>query len=1003
MKGDVRVNNFQLEKKQKRNPMAEYLMKLQLIVSNTEFKNKEEAQKYETVDMYLAGDKYCNAVNQQDAFTSYEYEPRYVYQVLLDNGIPEEKIPMYMENMVMIPNPIKRILLEHERQKTIDEYVELNPYYTTLSGIPYPGSSFLPPEEIITIPDEFFDIYENKNAISRGQAVHEMPEKYQELFMNTKYYTQLLEKYPNHKYLKYLGTKSIPIHVARKARDGDIMKIDTNSLTASHPIFGNISVSSDLIHLFTNTYNETKNYVYGALRGDFGDIYANYNSFIRFLTIYMTIGSCLNELMKQSAALIYLNQSTANDFFMLYGLPSVIMEGAPMISFLKQFRMILMDKGTNVVYRVKDLIGYEYTDIYTLVMVKQQVFEEGLPKYTTDEKGNRVPVQEIVFRRFGTTDDNTSYFKFREERTSYDWQSIASGDPRWWNTPEVEAMLNDMNYTLSNSKYIQLSTHLSMSDIYWQCVILIRGLLDNRYETEYVNLVLNLNLNGRSEISVFESVLILEILMNWHISTIRENDPFLHGDMYVPNELYNGKLACVDMLFNGLENDGTPNPLKPGLPYKVSSFNFDLPETDPLFYDAIPYMDYLDPDTFLPMLTRIFNREENNIGEVLMGDVKKVYHYLETKLFEAKTIHEFRQVSDAFNHIFLVDPQRDWYDEGVVDVDEYLCETYSISMYELSTLKSFFGEQKSPGPELIIQYNDKNYLIDLYDVLNTDVLNLDVNYFTETTEQGDPIISGHEQIFNDSGFVVEFQAEMNHYKSKGLEESNISINIQKSYQSIIKDKVVLDVGNGLNGPKTFEALLFRNDPDMYKYLISLHGNGESLLLIIRSIVKALETYVNSPLQGLEFASIEEDDYFSILKEVISYFKSYMVEFTKDEFAYIFDGLFDNGGNSNMLNLYDEISHVTLRMIPKDSLTLHDGSWALNKNKATDYGLQSLYDEMQVHRRVAYKKIKQMGYEIVFDVGDHVTKFPERLPDDEDKVEFSLYEKDDTYQVRIYLK
>lgn len=994
MKGDVRVNNFQLEKRQKRNPMAEYLMKLQLIVSNTEFKNKEEAQQYETVEMYLAGDKYCNAVNQQDAFTSYEYDPRFVYQTLLDNGIPEEKVPMYVENMVLIPNPIKKILLEYERQKTIDEYVELNPYYTMLSGIPYPGSSFLPPEEIITIPDEFYDIYENKNAITRGQAIHEMPIKYQELFMNTKYYTELLAKYPKHRYLKYLGSKSIPIHVARKAHDGDIMKIDIDSLSASHPIFGNISVGSDLIHLFTNIYQQTHSYVYGALRGDFGDIYANYNSFIRFLTIYMTIGSCLNELMKQSTELIYMNQSTANDFFMLYGLPSVIMEGAPMVSFLKQFRMILMDKGTNIVYRVKDLIGYEYTDIYTLVMVKQQVFENGLPKYTTDEQGNRVPVQEIVFRRFGTTDDNTSYFKFRDERTSYDWQSIASGDPRWWNTPEVEAMLNDMNYTLSNSKYIQLSTHLSMSDIYWQCVILIRGLLDNRYETEYVNVVLNLNLNGKSEISVFEAVLILEILMNWHITTVRGDT--LHGDMYLPNAMYNGKLRCVDMLFNGLTTDGVPNPLIPGLPYKVSSFNFDLPDEDPLFYNAIASMDYLDPDTFLPMLDRVFNREENNIGEVLMGDVKKIYHYLETKLFEAKTIHEFRQVDDAFSHLFLVDPERDWYADGMVNVDEYLCNTYSISYYELSSLKTVF----SPETDIIpVTYNAKVYQVKLYDVMNQDVLTIEV-----------PIMDSEnkELIFNDAQFIVEFDKAIDQIQNGStldhkIQSLNIASNIKTSYRNIIKDKVTLDTGNGINGPKTFEALLFRNDPDMYKYLISLRKNGDSLLLIIRSIVKALETYTNASLQGLEFAAIGEDDYFSILKEVISYFKSYMVEFTKDEFAYIFDGLFDNGGHSNMLNLYDENAHTFLRMIPKDSLTLHDGSWAINQYKFADDGMTSLYDEMQVHHRVAYKKIKQMGYEIVFDTGEAVTKFPERLPDDDEKVEFALYMNNGAGQVRIYLK
>jgi hypothetical protein len=470
----------------------------------------------------------------------------------------------------------------------------------------------------------------------------------------------------------------------------------------------------------------------------------------------------------------------------------------------------------------------------------------------------------------------------------------------------------------------------------------------------------------------------------------------LHGDMYLPNAMYNGKLRCVDMLFNGLNEDGSPKPLIPGLPYKVSSFNFDLPDEDPLFYSAIASMDYLDPDTFLPMLDRVFNREENNIGEVLMGDVKKIYHYLETKLFEAKTIHEFRQVDDAFSHLFLVDPERDWYADGMVNVDEYLCNTYSISYYELSSLKTAF----SPETDIIpVTYNEKVYQVKLYDVMNQDVLTIEV-----------PIMDSKntELIFNDAQFIVEFDKAIDQIQNGStldikIQSSNISSNIKKSYRNIIKDKVTLDTGNGINGPKTFEALLFRNDPDMYKYLISLRKNGDSLLLIIRSIIKALETYTNASLQGLEFSAIGEDDYFSILKEVISYFKSYMVEFTKDEFAYIFDGLFDNGGHSNMLNLYDENAHTFLRMIPKDSLTLHDGSWAINQYKFADDGMTSLYDEMQVHHRVAYKKIKQMGYEIVFDTGEAVTKFPERLPDDDEKVEFALYMNNGAGQVRIYLK
>ena len=984
------MNNFQLEKRQKRHPMSRYLMELQLLISNTEFKDSDRANEYETLDMKLKGMMYCNAVTGQDSFSSYQYDPVHVYDVLMKNGIDEARVPFYVENMAMIPKPIQDILYEEAKAEFLATYEELNPYYVMLSGVPYPGSTFKSPEAIMTIPDEFFEIYQDLNVLERNQPIHEMPEKYQELFMNTKYYTNMLAEHPEHQYLRYLGSKKIPIAISRRAHDAEIMQINTDALTMSHPIFGNVSVDADMIHLFTNVYNKTRRYIYGTLRGDFADIYANYNSFIRFLTIYMALGGCLNELMKKSASMIYMNQSTANDFFMLYGLPSVIMEGAGMMQFLKQFRLILMDKGTNIVYRVKDLIGYEYTDIYTLVMVKQQVFENGQPKYTTDTNGKRVPVSEIVFRRMGTTDDNTSYFKFRDSRISYDWESIASGDPRWWNTPEVEAMLYEMNYTLSNSKYIQLSTHLSMTDIYWECVILIRGLLDNRYETQFINLPINMNLCGKTDLSVFEAVLILEIVMNWHITTVRGDS--LHGDIYYPNGEYDGKSACVDMLFGGLFPDGSPQPLIPGLPFKVSSFEFDPENNKPEFWAQLPSMEYLEPAVLIPMIERVTKRQQNNIGEALMGDVKKIYHYLERKLMDCVTIHQFRQVTDAFSALFLVDPVRNWYDAGTVDVDAYLRETYQLSEYELNSLKAFFGND-NVSDIITITYEGMEYPVSLYQVLNTDVT--DIRY--EGYPEGYP-----EYPFRETRFVTLFESAMRQYHSIELEESQISPNVKTTYQNVIMDKVILDTGNNVNGPKTFEALLFRNDPDMYRYLITLRTDPEALLLILRALVKALESYTNSPLRGLEFAAIGHDDYFRILKEVISYFKSYMVEYTKEEFVYIFDGLFDNGGNSNMLNLYDERAHTQLRMIVKDSLTLHDNSHAYNLYKMGDHGLKSMYDGMIVRRRAAYKKIRDMGYQILFDTKTGITRYPERIPGDDEKVIFSLYPKNDTYEVHIYL-
>ena len=966
---------LQSQKSRAKNPMSEYLLKLQLIVSNAEFKNMEEARKYETMESKLEGEKYCRAKNETDIFESYEYDGRMVYSILLDFGFSSDVAYKMIQNQQIIPQPVKNKLKEFQRKVFIAQYSEPNPYYVMLTGVPFPGSAKYPADPIVTIPDEFYQAYRSDGVITEGMAVHEMPKKYQDLLMNSPYYQKLLEANPGAKYLKYIGSKSIPIETSRIAKDGELMKIDINHLTTNHGVFGTVTVEPDIIHLFTNVYGETRRYVYDTLRGDFADIYPNYNDFIRFLTIYMSIGGCMNELMRKSVSMIHMNTSTANDFFMLYGLPSVIMEGPSMMSFLKQFRLILMDKGTNVVYRVKDLIGYDYTDIYTLVMVKQQVFDEnGNPVYKDGK-----PVQNIVFRRLGTTDDNTSYFKYKDGKETYTLDEITSGDPRWWNTPEVEQMLSDMNYTLSNSKYIQLSTHMSMSDIYWQCIILIRGLLDNRFETQYTNLNIGIMLKDDNKVSVFEAVLILEILMNWHINTAAGRT--LRGDMYLMDTRIDGVGVCLDLFFDGLNEDGTPKPLVIGPhtnpndpdsprvphPFKISSFNFNLKRLNPEFYASIQEMDYLEPDTLIPMLDAVMDREDLNVGEIIMTQCKEIYDYLVLKLRDTRTIQQFRQVTDVFKELFLVDPIRDsWYVDGnaTMNIQQYLIDEYNVSYYDLNVLHDIMKDET-----LKVLYDGEEVQINLGKVLSYDTYD----------ELSDP------------KFVVAFEKALDNFDFD-FTGKIVSRNIKVNYKNIIRDTVELESGNDIAGPKTFEVMLFREDPEMYRYLRSLKDNGDSILITIRSIIKALEQYTQSTLHALEFSALGQEDYFKILKEVISYFKSYMVEFTKDEFVFIFDGFFDQGGSPNMLKLHDEIAKTKLKMGVQESLTLHDASHAKVHEHYADRGLMNMYDEMLVRHRTTYVRIKQFGYPIKFDVGNRISYDEPRPIANDERLIFSIYEK-----------
>ena len=90
IKGDDIVSSYKNANHKAQNPMSEYLLKLQLIVNNTEFKDKELADKYETYETKQYGNAYVNAVLKKDSYNSYEYDDVYVYNTLINNGIDED-------------------------------------------------------------------------------------------------------------------------------------------------------------------------------------------------------------------------------------------------------------------------------------------------------------------------------------------------------------------------------------------------------------------------------------------------------------------------------------------------------------------------------------------------------------------------------------------------------------------------------------------------------------------------------------------------------------------------------------------------------------------------------------------------------------------------------------------------------------------------------------------------------------------------------------------------
>ena len=222
------------------NPMSEYLLKIQLIINNTEFKNKHEANKYETLESKTKGDAYVRAVLKTDIFESYTYDSKHVYALLSSKGYSDEKIMYLLSNPQMIPQDIKEILLDEARSIRIASYVEENPYYEKMTGKPFSGNKDIEPDKELLIPDGFYELYKDDASLTRNQPIHTIPVKYQELFMNSPYYSEMKLENPECEYMNYLGSNAIPIEISRPAYDGIIMKINTSKLSTHHQIFGKI-------------------------------------------------------------------------------------------------------------------------------------------------------------------------------------------------------------------------------------------------------------------------------------------------------------------------------------------------------------------------------------------------------------------------------------------------------------------------------------------------------------------------------------------------------------------------------------------------------------------------------------------------------------------------------------------------------------------------------------------------------------------------------------------
>lgn len=191
--------------------LDELIFNLKKIVDSCVLKDQQKADNNETLESQRNSDLYISCIEERVNYKSFTYNQ----QDLEDVGIPHYIIDECLRDKSKIPELFRKPLVDKKTKLIIDNYIEYNSYYRMLNGKPAIGENGIKISEDM-IPQ---DIY----GIDISKYLHEMKDNEIDILYTFGVIDEVIKKYPQKKYLKYMGSKRISIYNARKAVDSQLL------------------------------------------------------------------------------------------------------------------------------------------------------------------------------------------------------------------------------------------------------------------------------------------------------------------------------------------------------------------------------------------------------------------------------------------------------------------------------------------------------------------------------------------------------------------------------------------------------------------------------------------------------------------------------------------------------------------------------------------------------------------------------------------------------------
>lgn len=498
-------------------------------------KVQADADKYETQSISTMAYRYLCAVDDSADFYLYTYRRN----EFIDAGVPLNIVDECYVDLQNVPTPYRAIMLRHKKEEQILMYQEVNPYYRTLNGTPIRNADY------ITLPAHM--IPDGVHIEDLDAPVHLYSDIECDLLYHYGVIDELKSRYPEYKYLDYLGSKRISIYKARKSSNFSILYMPND-------------IPPEIVDRFKEKLSVNRAYIESVIYSEAYKFKSEYyDNFLCVLLLVLTMIDIIAEMPDMINKNEIFDLKMVKLIFENYGID--FFDTIPFhyqLAMIKNMHKLLKFKSTTLnIIDICSLFGFDNVKVFKYYLLKERKTDDETGRYVTGFDKNWVidntKTFDLKFVKVPITETISPYLNDRTKFIDYD--TITNKDTLWdggLDHEYVKKEILDLEFNHYYTKYISIDILNSMSELAFQLCYFYNIIFDDKRIEE----LLRVNIPTIRSSTGFKLLDILSLLYALGYRYNGVNDVILSKQTKVLHVMGFNFEADLNVLANDIEEKG---------------------------------------------------------------------------------------------------------------------------------------------------------------------------------------------------------------------------------------------------------------------------------------------------------------------------------------------------------------------------------------------------------------------------------------------------------------